>query len=186
MFLTGRTSEAIEEYKQALGINPDYDHAHNNLGNALVQTGRASEAIDHYRQALRMNPNSASAHNGLGAALAQMGRISEAIEELKVALRIKPYRYRYPKQSDKVGGAAENRSGKDRFVEALKSNSGILPDASIRLRSLLTRVRARCPLDITAMMAVLRHCSSGAIRARSSGNSGLALRRRASCRAPCS
>jgi hypothetical protein len=35
-------------------------------------------------------------------------------------------------------------------------NSGILPDTSIRLPSLLVPVRARCPLDLTAMMAVLR------------------------------
>jgi Flp pilus assembly protein TadD len=45
LLVTGRTSDAIDEYKEALRINPDYAEAHNNLGNALVQTGRASEAI---------------------------------------------------------------------------------------------------------------------------------------------
>jgi Flp pilus assembly protein TadD len=45
LLVAGRTSDAIDEYKEALRINPDYAEAHNDLGNALVQTGRASEAI---------------------------------------------------------------------------------------------------------------------------------------------
>ena len=44
-----------------------------------------------------------------------------------------------------------------RKIAALAGNSGILPDMSSRLPSLLVfAVRARCPLDRTAMMAVLR------------------------------
>ena len=42
----GRTSEAIDEYKQALQVDPDYAEAHNNLGSALLLTGRTSEAIE--------------------------------------------------------------------------------------------------------------------------------------------
>ena len=86
----GRTSEAMDQYEQALRINPDYAEVHNNLASALVMTGRPSEAIDQCKQTLRMNPNSADAHSDLGAALALMGRISEAIEELKAAVRINP------------------------------------------------------------------------------------------------
>ena len=65
------------------------------------------------------------------------------------------------------------------------SNSGILPDASIRLPSLL----AQCEQDArstNSQMAVLRHGNNGAISARSSGSSGLALTRSASLRAPSS
>ena len=50
LLLTGRTSEAMDEYEHALRINPVSAETHNNLGNALVQTGRASEAIDHFHR----------------------------------------------------------------------------------------------------------------------------------------
>ena len=50
LFRTGRASEAIEQYKEALRIDPDYAEAHNNLGSTLFQTGRTSEAIEEYKQ----------------------------------------------------------------------------------------------------------------------------------------
>ena len=112
LFMTGRFSEAIDQCKQALRIDPDSSEAHNNLGNALAQTGRASEAIDHYKQTLRMNPNSSDAHNNLGAALALMGRISEAIEQLKSALRINPNNSDARNNLTKVRSAAEKQSGR--------------------------------------------------------------------------
>jgi tetratricopeptide (TPR) repeat protein len=62
---TGRTSEAIDQYEQALRINPDYAEAHNNLGAALGQMGRISEAIEQLKAALRVNPNYIDAQNNL-------------------------------------------------------------------------------------------------------------------------
>jgi Flp pilus assembly protein TadD len=86
----GRTSEAIEEYRQALRIDPDYVEAHNNLGNALLLTGQTSQAIDHYKQALRIDHNNAQAHSNLGNALVQMQRAAEAIEHFQKALHMTP------------------------------------------------------------------------------------------------
>ena len=90
LVLTGRTSEAINHFKQALRIDPDYAEAYNNMGNALFLTGRTSEAIAQYKQALQSYPDYANAHNNLGNALVQMGRISEAIGHYKQALRMNP------------------------------------------------------------------------------------------------
>ena len=61
----GRTSEAIDQYKQALRINPSSADAHNNLGAALAQMGRISEAIEQLKAALRINPNDIDARNNL-------------------------------------------------------------------------------------------------------------------------
>ena len=61
----GRTSEAIDQYEQALRINPNYADAHSNLGAALAQMGRISEAIEQFKAALRINPNHADARNNL-------------------------------------------------------------------------------------------------------------------------
>ena len=86
----GRTSEAIEEYRQALRINRDYAEAYNNLGGALLLIGRTSEAIDQFEEALLINPDYAEAQNNLGNALVQTGRASEAIDHYKQALRRTP------------------------------------------------------------------------------------------------
>ena len=86
----GRTSEAIEEYRQALRINRDYAEAYNNLGGALLLIGRTSEAIDQFEQALLINPDYAEAQNNLGNALVQTGRALEAINHYKNALRMTP------------------------------------------------------------------------------------------------
>jgi tetratricopeptide (TPR) repeat protein len=86
----GRTSEAIDQFTEALRINPDYAEAHNNLGYALLVTGRTTAAIEQCKEALRIDPTYAHAHNNLGNALAQTGRASEAIDHYKQTLRMNP------------------------------------------------------------------------------------------------
>ena len=88
LYETNRIPEAMELFKQALGIKPAV--AHYSLGNALTRTGRASEAMDEYEAALRIDPDYAEAHNNLGDALFLTGRNSEAIDEYEQALRIDP------------------------------------------------------------------------------------------------
>jgi hypothetical protein len=53
----GRFPEAIEQYKQALQIDPNYADAHNDMGNALYRSGKISEAMEEYEQTLRIDPN---------------------------------------------------------------------------------------------------------------------------------
>jgi len=49
----GQLDEAIEHYRQALAIKPDYAEAHYNLGAALAARGRLDEAAEHFQKALR-------------------------------------------------------------------------------------------------------------------------------------
>ena len=48
----GRYEDAIESYRRAIAINPDYSEAHCNLGWALSNMGRYEEAIESYRLSL--------------------------------------------------------------------------------------------------------------------------------------
>jgi tetratricopeptide (TPR) repeat protein len=86
----GRVSDAIEHYKEALRLKPDYAEAHNNLGFALSQVGKTDEAIRQYAEALRIDPDDVEAHNNLGNAWLQMGKLDEAIKQYEAALRTKP------------------------------------------------------------------------------------------------
>jgi len=86
----GRAEEAIEQYLQALRINPDYDQAHNNLGNSLVLQGRHKEATIHYYDVLRIEPDNVDAHLNLGNALALMRDFNSAISHYARAIQIDP------------------------------------------------------------------------------------------------
>ena len=44
----GMDTEAIESYRQAIRINPDFAEAHYNLGIAYVNSGMDKEAIESY------------------------------------------------------------------------------------------------------------------------------------------
>jgi tetratricopeptide (TPR) repeat protein len=87
---TGRETEAIEHWMEALRIKPDYAEPHYNLGDALAQAGNTSGAIQQWKQALRFKPDFIEAHQNLGNALRLAGRGTEAVREYGEALRINP------------------------------------------------------------------------------------------------
>lgn len=53
----GRSSEATQQFRQALALRPDYPNARFNLANALVKAGKLDEAITEYRRILEANPD---------------------------------------------------------------------------------------------------------------------------------
>jgi tetratricopeptide (TPR) repeat protein/tRNA A-37 threonylcarbamoyl transferase component Bud32 len=86
----GLLQHAITCYHQALGINPDDDGVHYNLGITYYNQGELVEAIREYNEVLRINPNHVEAHNNLGVAYRDQGKLTEAIREYSEALRINP------------------------------------------------------------------------------------------------
>lgn len=73
-----RTNEAIEQYKKALDIDPDFASAFNNWGNALLDLKRPKEAIGQYKKAIDIDPMFASPYNNWGNALLILGDISQS------------------------------------------------------------------------------------------------------------
>ncbi|PIV43517.1 MAG: hypothetical protein COS27_04730 [Nitrospirae bacterium CG02_land_8_20_14_3_00_41_53] len=86
--------EAIEAYKQAVRVNPDFTYAHayahNRLGIAYSKSGMYREAMEAFKQAIRIEPDYAEAYNNLGKTYVELGMYREAIEACKQAIRIKP------------------------------------------------------------------------------------------------
>jgi tetratricopeptide (TPR) repeat protein len=97
---TGRTEDAITQFKKAVEIHDDYAMAHNNLGNALLRLGRVEESLAHLQKALEINPNYAEAQNNLGNTLVQMNRWEEAAAHYTRALELDP---RYAEAHNNIG-----------------------------------------------------------------------------------
>jgi tetratricopeptide (TPR) repeat protein len=120
-----RIDAALEQYLEAVRINPDYADAHNNLGNALRAKGRVAEAIEHYEQALRLNASFPDAHYNLGISLAQTGRLEEAIGQYREALRLKP---EYPEAHNNLGNALADAGRFDEAIEHYREALRIEPE----------------------------------------------------------
>ncbi len=87
---TGRTQQAIDEYRSVLERMPDNPHAHVGLGVCLGRRGETAQAVEHFKQALRIWPEYAEAHFYLGDAASAAGHAGEAIEHYTAALRHHP------------------------------------------------------------------------------------------------
>lgn len=81
---------AIEHYRRAISLRPDYTFAHNNLANVLVRAGREADAIPHFREALRLDPTYFDAWYNLGLALCATGSQPECVTTLRKASVLRP------------------------------------------------------------------------------------------------
>src|SRR3990172_607849 len=121
----GMHKEAIEAYRQAIRIKPDYAVAHYNLGVAYGKSGMYREGIEAYKQAIRIKPDLAEAHNNLGVAYGKSGMYKEEIEAYKQAIRIKPD---YAEAHNNLGVAYGKSGMYKEEIEAYKQAIRIKPD----------------------------------------------------------
>ena len=82
--------EAIDSYRQALKIKPNFSENHYNMGIVLHGKGDVGAALQSYKRALKINPAHAKSHINLGIIYKNRGEFSAAIVSYKKALEIKP------------------------------------------------------------------------------------------------
>jgi len=82
---------ALETYRRAIKLNPNYADAIAGLGEILVYSGRPEEAIDLISRAIRLNPEAPPFYQyQLAHAFVQAKRYEEAVDILKKSLRKNP------------------------------------------------------------------------------------------------
>ncbi len=86
----GRNDQAIDDFKAALRLNPDFAEAHTDLAIELAIRQKLAEAVDSFRQALRVKPEYVRAHFGLGIALQYQGKLDEAAANFQRAAQLQP------------------------------------------------------------------------------------------------
>ncbi|HPF78995.1 MAG TPA: tetratricopeptide repeat protein, partial [Alphaproteobacteria bacterium] len=86
----GKKEDALEKWKKALELKPDYPDALSNMGHALWELGRFEEAQAACQKAIEVSPQYAAGYVNLGNALMSQGKLDEAIEVWKKAIDINP------------------------------------------------------------------------------------------------
>ena len=81
--------KAIEKYKQALNIKPDFETAYNNIGLTLKKLGKDDEALSYFEKAIEINPKYAEAYNNLGSVQFSKCNFEDAISYFKLAIKNK-------------------------------------------------------------------------------------------------
>lgn len=90
LFESGRFSEALPVYRQAVAEDPKDADSWMDLGLTLARLGRAGEAIDPLTTATRIQPGYQRAWLSLGFVLKGLGRVDEARAALTKCIAIDP------------------------------------------------------------------------------------------------
>jgi predicted O-linked N-acetylglucosamine transferase (SPINDLY family) len=83
---SGDRASAIDAYRRALALRPEYVEAHNNLGVVLQQENQLEPALLHFRRATKLSPDHFRAHFNEGNVLHALGRSEEALTAYQRAL----------------------------------------------------------------------------------------------------
>ena len=86
----GDLNRAVEEFKKAIEINPNYADAYHNLGNTYQQMGQFDLAVENYQKALSINPNLWQSYENMASISFDAGDLQAALGDIKKALEIDP------------------------------------------------------------------------------------------------
>ncbi|AFY55997.1 serine/threonine protein kinase [Rivularia sp. PCC 7116] len=110
-----RYEDALDNYKQAIEIKPEYAQAWNGQGRVLYELNSHKEALSAYDKAIEIEPNYQESWRGRGFVLNKLKRYQEAIYSFDKALKLKP---ESPKVLNARGEALRNLK---RYDEAIQS-----------------------------------------------------------------
>ncbi len=117
---------AIEQYSEAIRLNPEDAHAYTNRGIAKDALKRFEDAIADFNEAICIDPKNYKAYNGRGSSKAALGRFEEATADYDTAIRINPeYAKAYSNRgADKVALGRHAEAIAD-YNEAIRINPGL-------------------------------------------------------------
>jgi len=87
----GNFTSAIDEFKAALSLNPNYVFALSNLGNIYGKLKNYPESIKYFKKAIAVKPDYAPANYNLGKALHVLGKPQEARKYYQKAVTTNSY-----------------------------------------------------------------------------------------------
>ncbi len=110
-----RYEDALNNYKQAIEIKPEYAQAWNGKAKALYELDSHPEALSAYDKAIELEPNYLDSWRGRGFALNKLKRYQEAIYSFDKALKLQP------ESPDILNARGRALSNLKRYDEAIQS-----------------------------------------------------------------
>ncbi len=86
----GDLQKALQEFRVAIELDPNYADAYHNLGNTYRQLHQDDKAIASYQKALQIDPNLWQSHEELAGIYFEQKLYKEALGEIKKAINISP------------------------------------------------------------------------------------------------
>ena len=86
----GQWDKAINDYDEAIRLNPEFVTALNNRANAYYKKGHFDQAIADFDEAVRLKPDFAEALSNRGNVYRKKGLIERAIEDYDKAIGLNP------------------------------------------------------------------------------------------------
>jgi tetratricopeptide (TPR) repeat protein len=86
----GNAALGLQDYEQALKIDPRDAHTRYYIGGALSKLNRSADAAQSYREAARLEPDYWEAHFALGVELGSHDDIADARREFEEVVRLNP------------------------------------------------------------------------------------------------
>jgi len=77
--------QALEDYNQAIQLNPDLAKAYSNRGAVYGKQGKLEKALEDFNQAIQLNPDLAEAYRNRGIIYKKQGNQEKAIQDLEKA-----------------------------------------------------------------------------------------------------
>lgn len=90
LHIDNQPAEAKRYLERAVELKPNYMHALNRLGHALIKLGQTKEGIDLVEKSLVTDPNSMALNAGAGSAYIDAGLYERAVSHLQKALEPDP------------------------------------------------------------------------------------------------
>jgi tetratricopeptide (TPR) repeat protein len=128
--VSGNHAAALEDYRKAVGTDPQNPQALNNLAYSLLTEGKdKDQALKYAQQAVELKPDNLDYKDTLGWILYQTGSYSIAVKHLEVAAKSQNAvpKYHLAMAYAKAGEMARAHATLD---AALKQNAGV-PEASV-------------------------------------------------------
>jgi len=122
---TGNYDKAIEYYKKAIELKPDYTEAYYNMGGAYYDKGNYDKTIECCKKAIESKPDDAETYYGMGGAYYHKGNYDKAIEYYEKAIELKPD---YAEAYHNMGAAYYDKGNYDKAIKCYQKVIELKPD----------------------------------------------------------